>query len=277
MKRFLAIAFLIAVGPAAHAQQCPSPVPPLPTSRPANTFEVTCTANQKCESTNPSACQRCGGPIGGDDCDWMIDTAFSANLIDTGARDWLRNNLFCPVSQALRTGTRLIDICPRGCFAAETSILVAGEDGAAYIQASALQTSQAVFAVSDESTMEELSVAPRHLKRIVHGPEIPELYVFHLSTGKELKVTLHHPMVLADGTVVKASNVPADASFLDVQGQPVSILEITREKTDKEVFNVWTDSNSLQGHVIVAEGVLTGDLELQENIAHESAMIELRR
>lgn len=248
----------------------------MPTDRPATADEIRCKALQKCENATPGVCQRCGSPLTREDCDWSNSFAINNNLIDSAALNWLIANDFCAIPLPPRLNS-IVDVCPPGCFAAETNILVAGETGAVYIPASSLQTNQSVFAIADESTMEELWVAPRHLKRIVHGGEIPELYVFHLSNGKALKVTQHHPMVLGDGTVVRASTVPADALFLDVDGLPVSILEITREKTDKEVFNVWTDSDSLQGHVIVAEGVLTGDLELQGDVGREGAMIELRR
>lgn len=105
MKRVLAIASLLAIGPTAYAQACP----PLPHDRPANSSEVACRASQ-CGS-NPASCRRCSGLTRADDCAALIDFAFDASLIDAGARDWLRVNGFCPVA-SIWPYRQILELCP---------------------------------------------------------------------------------------------------------------------------------------------------------------------
>jgi hypothetical protein len=101
--------------------------------------------------------------------------------------------------------------------------------------------------------------------------------VFALSNGARLRVTQHHPMILEDGVIVEAAQVEAGASFIGVGGQAVAVASITRESTKEDVFNFQTVGDTQLGHVIVANGVLVGDLKLQNELAAEQASIELRR
>lgn len=266
-------------GSGSNPPACPNPVPPLPTGRAATEYEVRCKAEQSCEILNPSSCARCGAvPLSVDDCKWMVDQAYPT-YVDAGAAAWLRLHLFCPVLQQIRNGGSILaDICPAGCFAAATQILTLGSTGApTYTSAEAMAADTRVLALSNDSTMQAFALEPRGLRRIVHGPEEPDLYVFHLENGRALRLTSHHAVVLADGTVVEAEDVASGASFVDSEGTPVAVVHITREHTDSEVFNLWTESDAVQGHIIVAEGVLVGDLQLQNDIGGETASIELRR
>jgi hypothetical protein len=229
---------------------------------------------------NPNQCARCGGvPISADDCNYATDLAISNNLIDAPAGEWLRSHMFCPsVSMGARGRLYVSDICPLGCFDAETKVLASTATGAmSWTPADAVETNMSLFAMADNSSLESVELQARPLQRIVHGWEEPELYIFHLSNWRVLRVTQHHPMVLANGTIVEAAAVHRGASFLDIEGQPIEVLDITREETDKEVFNFWTASDTQEGHVIVAEGVLVGDLQLQNQLGSETQSIELRR
>jgi len=78
------------------------------------------------------------------------------------------------------------------------------------------------------------------------------------------------------GKIVEATLVDTRMSFVGLDGRPVAITAITREKAVDEVFNFETTGETQLGHIIVAEGVLVGDLKLQNEVEEEGS-IGLRR
>ena len=66
-------------------------------------------------------------------------------------------------------------------------------------------------------------------------------------------------------------------SFVRLDGQPVKVTAIAREKPTADVFNFETAGATHMSHIIVAEGVLVGDLKIQDELADEEGSIALRR
>lgn len=245
--------------------------PALPT--PADAFDCQC----KTVLIDPT--QRCNGALPLDTCFSMISSAFSAGLLTSDAVTFLQNSGFCPVLLDLGAGLKIFDFCPAGCFAADTQILtnVQGDGKAGYTLASKVTAKDTLMSMADEASLSEVTVAESSIKRLVHGPEQPPLYVFALANGATLRVTQHHPMVLDNGKIIEANQVDPQMSFVGIDGKSVAITSITREAAIGEVFNFQTAGDTQLSHVIVAEGILVGDLRLQNELEAEEGAIELRR
>jgi hypothetical protein len=210
-------------------------------------------------------------------CFALIANSSRLGLLTSDADGWLRASGFCPILRP--DGSGLLGFCPMGCFAADTQILtrLADDGGVTYTAVGKIVRDAAVLAVSDEAGMDTVDLVSRPIERIISGPEVPPLIVLSLSNGATLRVTTHHPMVLETGVIVEAVAVVPGSAFIGVDGQTVAVKAITREPATADVFNFQTNGTTQLSHVVVAEGVLIGDLKLQNELAAEQRSIELRR
>lgn len=264
----LATTILIGLWPhAARAQSCPAVVPV-----PATETDIAC-------YTNKPVGQRCATAIDQTVCDFLNNTALSNALITQGGYSFLQSVSFCAIVQDLGQGFKILDFCPKGCFAADTQIAssVAADGVAGYVSAKSVAPKSTVLGMTDDASFNNPVLAPQSVKRIVLGPEDAELFVFALSNGHTLRVTQHHPMVLDSGEIIQASQVGPKMAFVGLDGQSVAVTSITREKPTADVFNFETAGDTQLSHVIVAEGVLVGDLKIQNELSDEEGAIALRR
>jgi hypothetical protein len=263
----LATALLIGLWPEAARAQCPAVIP-VPATQP----DVAC-------YTNKPVNQRCATAIEPTVCAFLNNTALSQGLVTQGAFDYLGSVHFCAVVNNLGAGFRIFDFCPEGCFAADTQILSSfRSDGRAnYLRAAMLSPSDQLVSLADDASFSDVVLTEQAIKRIVSGPEDGELFVFTLANGRTLKVTTHHPMVLDSGKLVEASKVEPGASFVGVDGRSVAIVQISRAKPEADVFNFETGGDTQLNHILVAEGVLTGDLKIQNELSDEDGAIAARR
>jgi len=268
MRQLLLVtAVLIGLLPHSASAQCPAVVPV-----PANETDIAC-------YTNKPVGQRCATAIDQTVCDFLNNTALAQGLITQGGLSFLQNVSFCAIVQDMGGGYRIFDFCPKGCFAADTQIAssVTAEGRASYVQAASLAPRSTLLSMTDDASLSNLLLAPQSIKRIVLGAEDAELFVFALANGRTLRVTQHHPMVLDNGKIVEASQINPRMSFVGLDGQSVAVTSITREKPTADVFNFETGGDTQLSHIIVAEGVLVGDLKIQNELADEEGSIGLRR
>lgn len=251
----------------AHAQ-CPAAIP-----APADQNAVFCFTENKPIAT------RCATAIDPTTCDNLNAIAWNGGLLTPDGLSYLQQIGFCAVVGQPPLPFAIYDFCPRGCFAADTQILSGARsaEGPLYVAASAVEPNSSVLTMADDASLGDLSLATHSVKRIVLGPEDLALFVFALSNGHTLRVTQHHPMVLDDGKIIEARQVTPGMSFVGVDGATVAVTAITREETPADVFNFDTGSETMLGHIIVAEGVLVGDLKIQNELESEQASIDLRR
>jgi len=291
MRRTMGIAiavFLGCLGIGTHsayaictAQDCPGgpppPPPPPPTCPtiapiPSNSFVTSCLSNNM---------SRCADEITSSVCDILRNQAQSQGYITPEAASWLAARGYCPAVYDMGDGwgTRLRGVCRWGCFAEDTEMLTGFTDDGQVLTTPAAQITAAdtLMSMADESSFVETELVPRAIGTPVHGEEKPPLFVFVLGNGSTLRVTQHHPMVLASGLIVEAAQVETGASFVGIDGKPVAVRSISRERATGDVYNFETASDTQLGHIIVAEGVLVGDLKLQNDLAREQSSIELRR
>lgn len=263
----LATVLLIGLWPQSARAQCPAVVPV-----PANETDIAC-------YTNKPVGQRCATAIDQTVCDFLNNTALSNNLITQGGFDFLQSVSFCAIVQDLGQGFRIFDFCPKGCFAADTQIAssVAVDGMAGYVPVKSVSPNSTVLSMTDDASLGNVLLTSQSVKRIVLGAEDADLFVFALANGRTLRVTQHHPMVLDSGEIIEARKVGPKMSFVGLDGQPVKVTAITREKPTADVFNFETAGDTQLSHVIVAEGVLVGDLKIQNELADEEGSIALRR
>jgi hypothetical protein len=248
--------------------RCPAALP-----HPATAFSLECKANEDPNQT------RCATDIPPLICTNMINEALALQLITVDGWTWLTNNRWCPVHYDVGAGERVQAVCKEGCFAEDTQILVGFDDDGEPRTKSAgkITVNDTLVSLADEASLLDLDLVARGIGRPVHGPEQPALFVFEMSNGARLRVTQHHPMVLANGKILEAARVTPGASFVGLDGEPVAVLSISREHTTEHVYNYETSSDTRLGHIIVAEGVLVGDLHVQNTQDREQGAIELRR
>lgn len=230
---------------------------------------------------------RCAGAISQAQCASFQSDAWNEGLLTFNALVWLENNNYCPIVAA----DEIFAVCAQGCFAGETELLtdVAGNGKLGWASASKMASTMTaslasgvasgskLMSMADDAGLRSVSLTSRSVERFVNGPEVPPLFVFTLSNGSTLRVTQHHPMVLHSGKIIEASQVERHNAFMGTDGRRVEILSITREKTDSDVFNFQTAGETQLSHVIVAEGVLVGDLKLQNELQDEENSISLRK
>ena len=110
---------------------------------------------------------------------------------------------------------------------------------------------------------------PVLIKRVIKGEE--NLPLIEVGTSmKKVSVTEGHPFITKNGTIA-AKDLRLGDEILTTTGdfRPVSHWEILPANEDEIVWNIElykNSDNSRFDHAIVADGVLTGDLYLQQKL-----------
>lgn len=104
------------------------------------------------------------------------------------------------------------------------------------------------------------------VKQVIKGPESKPVLRFTLEGGESVTVTEYHPM-WTDSGLALAKEVSLSARMQNRQGQWKSIKSIAAEVYKDDVYNVRLEGPSNQEHLLIANEIVTGDLELQEKMA----------
>jgi hypothetical protein len=152
-------------------------------------------------------------------------------------------------------------VCQRaggsGCFSPDTKILVKdrGEIDARDVKAGDLLLNPRTGGYS-------------RVEQVVQGPEkeVVELRFLVGGTSRASRVSFGHIMVTKRG-YVRASDVRRDDQLLRSDGSWVSV-SIVKKVPARHVINFVLNSNSrsYEDHVVVSDGLVTGDLWLQTNL-----------
>ena len=118
----------------------------------------------------------------------------------------------------------------------------------------------------------------RTIRRIVRGPEVKPMYAIGLGQ-REVKVTELHPFFTKDGlTTARSLKIGDWILDQDAQYSMITKIEPYTPTTDEQtVYNLELEPASQPyDHAIDADGVVTGDLKLQEQLIFNHLMTELR-
>lgn len=149
---------------------------------------------------------------------------------------------------------------PVGCFAAGTKIkLENGEEKTI----SSLKRGDLVFNPKTEKSYP--------ITRLISGPELRSpMYEIVLANGKRLTLTAKHPLDTNIGLVL-VRDLKSSHLLLDSSGNTTKINKIRRlHGYKKDVWNIQIGGSSdLEDHFVLANGIVSGDLYIQEQAEDE--------
>lgn len=218
---------------------------------------------------------RCVDPKTGDDCTKELDYALEKQLISPRAAIWAKEKGWYPV---INRNNQISAVCKCGCFDASVKILV--NIGSEFSERNASEIREKDFVVSLEGStqLSELSAKSVPVDIVVKGKESRNLIAFKMENSRTLTVTENHRIVVENGTVKAAKDIIQSDKFIEYpSGKTVSIKEISQVTASGEVYNFELKSIEKTGHIVVAEGLLVGDLAWQNQYSAESSSILLRK
>lgn len=132
--------------------------------------------------------------------------------------------------------------------------------------------------MSSSSSLDELLFETRPVMATTAGGEDKPLVVLVTDDGRRLAVTEQHAILVATGEMQKAVDLTTKDRLVDQTGQSVGILRIERVYTSRDVHNFLTYAGlDPYGHLVVAEGLVVGDVMWQNTLAKQLGEILLRR
>ncbi len=169
---------------------------------------------------------------------------------------------------------KIIGFCGAGCFTPSQRLWFPEGDMA--IGEAELRGLNQVMTLAEDSTLDNVTYQVSDITGAgyVQTKKAQKEAVVTLKTAeKSLTVTLNHPMIMADGSVRKAEDVKVGDQLINVDGENEMVVNLERDEFFEKVLNVETAQKDLKSHILVAEGLLTGDfviqtLELQDANRH---------
>lgn len=171
--------------------------------------------------------------------------------------------------------------CPCGCFAMDTVIdVISRRDGKSGEMMAWLLFDNweqfGVAALQDDARLSDIRLTARDIKQATVGKENVPIVVLTLSNGRTLRLTEKHPVMKHTGEMFTAREVTRGTRVLDRDGHPVTITNVKRQREEGNVYNFETNGSTLASHIIVAEGVLVGDLAWQNALEEELGGVAIR-
>lgn len=224
---------------------------------------------------------RCGdNQIPVSQCPQYQDLAYyTDHCINTTEYYYAQSHSIAPLCSAIDP-TSYIGFCYCGCLERSTEIYVKDPNG----KSSAQRIDQLsvggmlVHALTEDTTLSKVRYQPRDVEAVTVGGERLPLVVFHLANGTELATTELHAMLLSTGVMVAAKDALAGQQLVNQDGSTNTIMAITHAPTSDDVYNVLTNAGlSHKGHMIVANGVIVGDLMWQNTLAKDLNAVVVRQ
>lgn len=109
------------------------------------------------------------------------------------------------------------------------------------------------------------------IEKIVVGPEAEPMVTFETTNGKSVTVTSKHPMMTERG-LVKAQDVKISDKLLTAKaGEFVALSSVRRHITKDQVYNFELKGGKRdEDHLVIANGLATGELFLQKRLSLKS-------
>ena len=183
---------------------------------------------------------------------------------------------YVPVSNADACFGGLVKLgyCLAGCYTPEQRVMFNG--AYAGIQNAYESGFSSVTALTDGSTLGSMSFAEQPIRAFVAGDTSELIYVLKDAKGDTLQVTAEHPLVKADGSIVKARTLQKGDRLAKANGKSVPLTEITTFLYTGAVWNVQPTSHNKAENILVAQGFLTGSVRFQNEWADDVFRLSLR-
>ncbi len=152
------------------------------------------------------------------------------------------------------------DLCPRpavrtdGCFAKGTQISM---------------TKDAAVPIEKLNPGDRVLLADGRLSKITKmtaGPETIPMIMIETSRGQKLMVTTEHPLLTNQG-MKRAEHITISDRLKAADGQFVKIVSVTRKAFTENVYNFELEGRADADHLVIAEGLVSGELYLQNKMA----------
>lgn len=133
-----------------------------------------------------------------------------------------------------------------------------------------------VSALSADSEAGLLRFGEQSIRSFVAGDTQEDIFTLETQEGRRLEVTAEHPMVLGDGTMVKARTLKVGDTLLGADGVKLHLNRVTVFRFKGQVWNVRPESHVKLENVMNAEGFLTGSVRFQNEWAQDDYRLSLR-
>lgn len=170
----------------------------------------------------------------------------------------------------------IVGFCAGGCYTADQMILINGQEQS--IKDMLEQSEKNVSTLDSDSTLDSLRLKEgkvfSFMKSIVSG--VHPIVEIETDSGKKIKVTLEHPLVLSNGSYIGAQDLKVGDALLNEFGEKEVVTSVLKKEIEGKVYNLRTDGGSETDRVIVAQGLLNGDLTVQQRKANKANQTLLR-
>ena len=112
------------------------------------------------------------------------------------------------------------------------------------------------------------------IERLVAGPEPEPVVEIETSFGQRITVTSEHPLMTTAGMQL-AKGLRLGQQLLDAHGRAAAIVFMRKRDYDRQVYNfeVLSTSQNVADHTVIANGLQSGDLYLQNKISKSAQPI----
>lgn len=239
-------------------------------------------ANEPNRLTDPGH-NRCGDNVlPASQCPTAQQTAWNngQGCINQTEYNYALNNAIAPLC-AQWNPTQFVGWCRCGCFEKSTQILtrVKAENRLAQVGVDVLnQDIFDAYTMTDDSTLYAPIWEARTITATTVGTEEKPLVWVHLENGSSIGLTEEHAVLTAEGIMLTAKELQAGQhQMVTAEGEPVLIKEIQRVATKDPVYNLLTDAGlNHKGHMVVANGVVVGDIMWQNTLAKDLQRVVVR-
>lgn len=179
----------------------------------------------------------------------------------------------------LCVGSTSMGTCKCGCFAPNTRLGIWSES-LEDLTAESLygrNLSPELMSLTADARLSRPEFEGRVIADKSHGKEERYLVRFELANGNTLRVTEGHPILLASGQMKTAREITLGDKLIDASGKEMGLANVTREAYQGNVYNFQTNGQALSQHVLIADGVLVGDLAWQNAMHEEWEGLSLRQ
>jgi hypothetical protein len=185
-------------------------------------------------------------------------------------------NPFVPITATAPCvfGLTVLGSCKTGCYTPEQKVLFNGAYSG--VQHAFESHKLSVTALTAGSTLRDMGFAEQPIQTYVAGATTEDIFVLKDKRGDTVQVTSQHPMVLADGTVVKANTLKKGDRLAKADGTSSRLTEVKTFSFTGTVWNVEPTSHDKAENILVGQGFLTGSVRFQNEWADEAFRLSRR-
>lgn len=179
----------------------------------------------------------------------------------------------------------VVTFCKCGCFDKSVNILTesktSGETEWTPIPKLVKNEEQfGLFSLESEIGENRTPETTVHSKiEVLHGKQkYKEMVEIHTLDGRSIKLTSDHPLLTSENKIILAKDVNEKTLLVSYEGDIDPVTKVVRTVETLDVYNVGTKAPiaSTYEHLIFANGLIVGDMVLQQIHSSEHANIEAR-